>query len=153
MSGINFPIEMGYEVAIYFTLSLTDGTVADELREGDPMRFTLGDGTLVQGLEYCLLGMRTGEQQSISLEPREAFGYPEQGRLHDLPRDRFTDKMALEPGTVMEFTNDADEAMAGTIKAVGENTVTVDFNHPLAGQEVIFDVEIIDVVPPMPDGE
>ncbi|QKT04346.1 peptidylprolyl isomerase [Ectothiorhodospiraceae bacterium 2226] len=137
----------GSKVAIRYTLALPDGTVADE--SGDtPLHFTLGDGTMIQGLEYALYGMHAGEQRCVRIDPRDAFGYRDPHNVHVMSRGTFDAKMPLEPGTVIGFTTPAGDEVPGTIDAVEGDEVRVDFNHPLAGIEVTFDVEVLEVQAP-----
>lgn len=136
------------EVTMHYRLSLPDGTVADETDENEPLTFTMGDGTLIQGLELMLYGMKVGEKQCLSIEPRDAFGFPEDENVHTMPRSDFSDDMNIEPGMIVAFSTPAGQEVPGTIKEVNKDTVQVDFNHPLAGFEVTFDVEIINIKPP-----
>lgn len=137
----------GCEVTMYYRLSLQDGTVADETKEGEPLNFTMGDGTLIQGLELMLYGMKAGEKQCLSIEPRDAFGFPDDENVHRMPRSDFEGRMEIEPGMIVSFTTPSGQEVPGTIKAVTADTVEVDFNHPLAGFEVTFEVEILDIKP------
>jgi len=137
----------GSEVLMHFTLSLADGTVADSTREGEPLRFVMGDGTLIEGLELVLYGLKQGDRQCLSIEPRDAFGFPDEDNIHTMPRSEFPDDMQLEPGVIVGFTTPSGEEVPGAIQEVKGDEVVVDFNHPLAGHEVIFDVEILEVKP------
>lgn len=133
------------EVTMHFRLSLQDGTVADETEEGEPLTFSMGDGTLIQGLELALYGMKVGEKQSLSIDPREAFGFPDDENVHSMPRSEFREDMKIEPGMIIAFSTPAGQEVPGTVKEVTDETVMVDFNHPLSGFEVTFDVEILDI--------
>ena len=137
----------GSEVLMHFTLSLADGTVADSSRDGEPLRFVMGDGTLIEGLELVLYGLKAGDQQCLSIEPRDAFGFPEEENIHTMPRSEFPAEMQLEPGLIVGFTTPSGEEVPGAIQEIKGDEVVVDFNHPLSGHEVIFDVEILEVKP------
>ena len=143
----------GCKVSIYFTLSLPDGTVADATEAGEPLSFVMGDGTLIEGLELMLYGMKAGEKQCLSIEPRDAFGFPDEESVHKMPRKEFAADIPLEEGTIIAFETPGGQEVPGTIKEVTDEHVLVDFNHPLAGFEVTFDVEILSVEPPDPDTE
>jgi len=136
----------GSEVSMYFTLSLPDGTVADCTDENEPLTFTMGDGSLIQGLEMMLYGLKKGDKQCLSIEPVDAFGYPDEENIHVLPREDFDETFNIEEGVIIEFETPSGEAIPGTVKKVTEQEVTVDFNHPCAGFVVTFDVEIVDIV-------
>jgi FKBP-type peptidyl-prolyl cis-trans isomerase SlpA len=137
----------GSQVTMYFSLSLQDGTVADSTEDGEPMTFTMGDGSLIEGLEMVLYGLKAGDKQCIAIGPRDAFGFPDQENIHTLPRSEFSAELPLEEGVIIGFSTPSGEEVPGVIQEVGEDQVVVDFNHPLAGHEVIFDVEILDIQP------
>ncbi len=137
----------GSQVTMYFTLTLKDGTVADRTLEGEPMTFIMGDGTLIEGLEMVLYGLKVGDKQCIAIEPRDTFGFPDEESVHTLPRSEFAADLPLEEGVIIGFSTPSGEEVPGTIREVRDEEVLVDFNHPLAGHEVIFDVEIVDIKP------
>lgn len=137
----------GSEVTLHFTLSLPDGTVADTSREGEPMTFTMGDGVLIEGLELMLYGLKAGDSQCLSIDPTNAFGFADEENIHTLQRDEFDDSYQLEEGVIIEFQTPSGETVPGTIREVKQDEVVVDFNHPLAGLEVMFDVEILEIKP------
>lgn len=137
----------GSQVTMYFTLSLKDGTVADSTEENQPMTFTMGDGTLIAGLEMVLYGLKTGDKQCLEIGPRDTFGFPEEENFHTLPRSEFAAELPIEEGVILGFSTPSGEEIPGTIREVREHEVVVDFNHPLAGRPVIFDVEILDIQP------
>ena len=132
---------------MHFTLSPADGTVADASEENEPLRFIMGDGTLIEGLELVLYGLKAGDKQCLSIEPRDAFGYPDEENYHTMPRAEFPENIPLEEGVVVGFETPSGEEIPGTIKELKDDEVIVDFNHPLAGHEVIFDVEILEIKP------
>lgn len=137
----------GSQVTMYFTLSLTDGTVADSTEEGEPLTFTMGDGTLIEGLEMVLYGLKVGDKQCLEIGPRDTFGFPDEEKLHTLPRSEFSSELPLEEGIVLGFTTPSGQEVPGTIHEVRDEEVVIDFNHPLAGRPVVFDVEILDIQP------
>lgn len=137
----------GSEVRMHFTLSLRDGTVADTTRGGEPLRFVMGDGTLIEGLELALYGLREGERQCLTIGPRDAFGFPEEDNLHTLPRSEFPADIELEVGQIIGFSTPSGEEVPGAIMELKDDEVVVDFNHPLAGHEIVFEVEILEIAP------
>lgn len=137
----------GSEVLMHFTLSLVDGTVADSTDEDEPLRFVMGDGTLIEGLELVLYGLKPGDRQCLSIDPRDAFGFPDEENIHTMPRSEFPAEMQLEAGLIISFTTPSGEEVPGAIREIKDDEVVVDFNHPLAGNEIIFDVEILEIKP------
>lgn len=133
------------EVLMHFTLRMEGGMVVETSREGEPLRFRMGDGSLVPGLERALYGLYRGRKQVIEIEPQDAFGFADpanvQGMsIHDFPQD-----MPLEAGVIINFTTPMGDELPGTVVEVDDEQVLVDFNHPLCGHRVIFEVEILAV--------
>ena len=140
------PISPGSTVTLHLSLTLQNGTVAESTFDDEPLTFKMGDGSLAEGLELGLYGLRSGDTQRLELYPEQAFGLHDPGKVHQLPRTDFDAQLVLEPGSIIGFDTPGGEELSGTIIAFDDATVEVDFNHPLAGRVVIFDVEIIDVV-------
>lgn len=133
------------EVTMHFTLALEDGTVADASIDGEPMTFKMGDGTIIEGLEMVLYGLKAGEKQSLSIEARDTFGFPEPENIHNMPLKEFSEELNIEEGMIIGFSTPSGEEIPGAILEIKDDEVKVDFNHPLAGHEVVFSVEIIDI--------
>jgi len=144
---VNFPISPESTVTLHLSLGLEDGTIAESTFADEPLTFTMGDGTLVEGLELGLYGLKAGDTQRLVLEPEQAFGLHDPARLHQLSRAEFSTELELEPGVIIGFDTPSGEELPGTIVALTDEMVEVDFNHPLAGRVVVFEVEIIAVVP------
>jgi FKBP-type peptidyl-prolyl cis-trans isomerase SlpA len=108
------------------------------------MRLTVGDGTLHSALEAVLCGMKAGDKRRFHLGP-ETYGYRDPQNVHHLDRNEFNREFALEPGNVVAFDLPNGQAVPGMIVAVSDCSVTVDFNHPLAGEPLDFEVEILEV--------
>lgn len=138
----------GSQVTMNFTLSFSDGTIADSNAPGEPLSFAMGDGSLINGLEMAITGLKVGDRHRVEIDPLNGFGYSDPDNIHHLPRDEFSSDLPVDPGTVISFSTPSGEEIPGTIIEVNDNEVTVDFNHPLAGHDVIFEVEILDVQPP-----
>jgi FKBP-type peptidyl-prolyl cis-trans isomerase SlpA len=135
-------------VTMHFSLTLEDGTVAESSLGNEPLRFVMGDGTLVRGLELALYGMRPGERQRLVLTPEQAFGARHAANIHRLLRRDFPPDIVPEPGLVVGFTTPEGEEIGGMILEVMDDEVRVDFNHPLAGHAITYEVEILSVEPP-----
>lgn len=145
---MSYNISPGSTITLHLSLTLEDGTVAESTFDGEPFTFTLGEGVLARGLELALYGLYPGDKQRIELTPEQTFGRRDPANIHRLPRSVFSPDLHIEPGVIVGFeTPDGDE-LGGAVLALDEASVEVDFNHPLAGHVITFDVEIIDVVPP-----
>jgi len=132
-------------VTLHFALRLEDGTDVDSTFSRQPASLTIGDGNLPEPFERCLHGLVSGDRQSFTLTPEDAFGQPNPNNVQTFKRREFAPDMELEEGLVMSFADAARAEVPGVIKSFDDETVEVDFNHPLAGRTLTFEVAIIDV--------
>jgi len=135
-------------VLVHFTLKLADGSTAESTRDyGKPALFSLGDGSLSPGLEAELLGLKVGETKAFSLLPEAAFGASSPDLIQYFTRRDFIQSGEPEIGTIMLFSGMDGHEMPGVIREISGDSITVDFNHPLAGQVIHFDVEVLEIDP------
>lgn len=137
----------GSTVTLHLILALEDGSEALSTYGEDPVTFTLGDGTLQPGLELALYGLTAGDKQTLSLLPEQAYGLRDPALIQHMPLTDFDADFVPEPGQIIAFSLPNEEEAAGTILGVEDGQAEVDFNHPLAGHEITFTAEIIDVKP------
>lgn len=143
------PLEItpGYRVRLHLSLALPDGTLALSTFDDAPLELTMGDGTLPPTLELALFGLRAGAEQTLTLRPEQAYGLRDPALVHALPRGEFPVDAPLEVGQIRAFALADGRETTGTLVAIGDETIRVDFNHPLAGREVVFRVQVLDVGP------
>lgn len=134
-------------VRLHFRLQLADGTDVDTSMGGDPLTVSLGRGELIAGLERRLIGLRTGDWRRFEIPALEAYGAIEEGSLSTVPRAEFPPEIELVPGAVIAFATPQGEEVPGTVVAVQATEVVVDFSHPLAGHDLVFEIEILVVEP------
>ncbi|WP_337013171.1 FKBP-type peptidyl-prolyl cis-trans isomerase [Pantoea sp. AS142] len=135
-------------VLVHFTLKLEDGSTAESTRaNGKPALFRLGDGSLSAALEQALLGLKAGETKQFTLAPEEAFGGVSPDLIQYFSRRDFVDAGEPEVGAIMLFSGMGGSEMPGVIREVSGDSITVDFNHPLAGHRIQFDVEVLEIDP------
>jgi FKBP-type peptidyl-prolyl cis-trans isomerase SlpA len=134
----------GSTVTLHFSLSLPDGTEAISTFGEEPLRFQMGDKTFQPGMELALYGLRAGDEQTLTLTPEQAYGDPEPGLVQRLPLADFGE-LAPEVGQIMSFALGEIGETMGIIREIDGDEVVVDFNHPLAGHEVVFRVQILAV--------
>lgn len=133
-------------VTLHFTIKLGDGSVADSTHNMDkPAKLVIGDGSLSDSFEQCLIGLQVGDKQAIELKAEDAFGMPNPDNIHHMDRAKFVGDAEVEVGTIMAFSGPDGMEIPGIIADIAGDSVTVDFNHPLAGQDVTFEVEILSV--------
>ncbi|MFP4252673.1 MAG: peptidylprolyl isomerase [Guyparkeria sp.] len=138
-------IGKGSEVTIHYEIRLPDDRVVDSSFDDEPFTVKLGSGAFEPRLEEALVGLPLGEYTRILLTPQHAFGMPDPSNVHTMPRGRFPGDMNLEPQLVIEFDLPNGDSVPGTVTAVTEDAVTVDFNHPLAGQNIQLIVQVLAV--------
>lgn len=141
-------IGMGSGVTMHFSLRLADGMLVESSFDDEPISFVLGDGTLDRGLELALLGLAAGDRQTLTLMPGQAYGMRDEAALQWVRKSMFPEGMLLEPGHIVGFSGEDGEDVAGAIIEIGDDDVQVDFNHPLAGREIEFEVHILAVENP-----
>lgn len=141
-------IVKGSEVLMHFALKLDDGSAADSTRvHNKPAKLVVGDGSLTAGFEQHLLGMQAGQTGSFRLAPEQAFGQPDPDNIQHMERSRFGG-IEIEEGTIVAFDGPSGE-IPGVVRQISGQSVTIDFNHPLAGQHITFEVEVLDVKQPV----
>lgn len=153
MDTENKPIEVEDNVVVTMNYSLSiDGEVVDssEVEDNDPIIFLQGAGQIISGLEKSIYGLKVGDKKSVTVDPKDGYGEIDPESIVEVPKDEFPKDFPLELGVEITVNADdeedeGDEDMEATIVAVNDSTVTLDFNHPLAGKTLNFDVHIIDI--------
>ena len=143
-------ITHGSQVKLHFEVSLENGTMIDSTFSLDePVSLTIGDVSLLPGFEKVLMNLRAGDTRTSHLEPEQAFGEWNPDNVQTFSRTQFAVASGdPEVGMMMEFEDKGKNTLPGVISAVREDEIEVDFNHPLAGQPVLFKVQIFKVTPP-----
>lgn len=132
------------QVTLHFALKLDNGDVVDSTFDKNPATFKVGDGNLLPGFEQAIYGLKAGDKRSLPISPEQGFGQGNPQNIQVMPRSQFQD-MELSEGLLVIFKDAANAELPGVVKAFDDNQVTIDFNHPLAGKALSFDVEIIEV--------
>lgn len=145
MSDNNLVIGAGTQVTLHFALKLASGDLIDSTFDKDPAVFVVGDGQLLPGFEECLLGLVVGDEQSFEILPEKGFGMPNPNNRQIMSVDMFDPEMELSEGLMVSFADANKAELPGVIVAIEEGKVEVDFNHPLAGKDITFDVKILAV--------
>jgi FKBP-type peptidyl-prolyl cis-trans isomerase SlpA len=132
-------------VTLHFAVRLMDGTEMDSTFGREPASFVWGDESLLPGFERALLGLKADDKRSVYIEAANGFGAYNPDNVQQFRQDEFADGMTLEPGVVVSFRDAAGAELPGVIALIEDGWVTVDFNHPLAGRDLTFEVEILKV--------
>lgn len=141
------PAKLNDTVRVHYTGRLADGTVFDTSFGQAPLEFVLGQRQMITGFEDAVLGMAPGESREATLPPEQAYG-PRQDRLiFEVERSRFPEGLKPEIGQRLTLTGKDGGTAVVTVVAIGERTVTLDGNHPLAGQALTFTIQLVEILP------
>lgn len=132
-------------VTLYFSLGLENGDIVDSNFGKDPATFVMGDGSLLPGFEEKLLGLKPKDKETLLIPAAEAFGEHNMQNVRRYKRNDFDKDMELTKGLIVSFADKGGSELPGVIQGADEKEVIVDFNHPLAGRDITFTVEIVDV--------
>lgn len=141
----------GSRVTLHFSLSFPEGDVIDSNFDASPATFIVGDGNLLPGFEQQLLGLLAGDETVVIVSAEQGFGPANLDNIQVFSRAEFAGIMAagnneLEEGMVISFADAANGELPGVVKKLSEQQVTIDFNHPLAGRDILFRARIIEVI-------
>ena len=137
----------GMVVTFDFTLTLDGGEVADSTEGEMPLRFIVGQGQLLPGLEDAIIGMIAGEERDVTLHPEDAYGEWDEDALEEVDKSDLPAGTELEEGMPLEVTDSEGDTYDASVYEVRKDTVVLDYNHPLAGETLQFHVKVIDVRP------
>lgn len=132
-------------VTLHYRISLEDGTELESSFGEEPLEFVMGEETLTEGMELSLLDLKVGDKQTITLTPEQTYGHRDPENIHDLNPADFPADMTPEKGQVIAFDTPAGDDINGVVVDVKADKVSVDFNHPLSGNNLVFEVEILEV--------
>ena len=137
-------IEKDKVVSIDYTLKNAAGEIIDESKGGGPLSYVHGNGMLITGLEKQLEGKKPGDSFHAEIEPAEGYGEHQDDLILEIPREHFPEDIEIKEGMQFEAAGPGGSNIV-TVKSIQEKTITVDANHPLAGQKLFFDVSVVDV--------
>lgn len=141
----------GMVVTFDFTLRLNEDEIADTTQGQMPLRFVVGTGQLLPGLEDAMIGMVVGEERQITLKPEDAYGEWDEDALEEVAISELPEGADLEEGMPLEVTDSEGETYEASVYEVRGDKVILDYNHPLAGETLQFDVKVVDVRPATPE--
>ncbi|EEX08273.1 peptidyl-prolyl cis-trans isomerase, fkbp-type [Ruegeria lacuscaerulensis ITI-1157] len=138
-------IKQGDTVRIHYTGTLQDGRVFDSSEGREPLEFAVGSGQIIPGLDSAMPGMEVGDKKRVEVACEEAYGPVNPAMRQDIPREGIPADIPLDPGTQLQMQTPDGQALPVTVVEATETTVTLDANHPLAGQDLTFDIEVVSV--------
>ena len=135
----------GDTVRMHYSGSFADGTQFDSSQGRDPLEFQLGPGQIIPGLDNALQGMAEGDTKQVVVEPAEAYGDRDPARIQAVPREQIPDHIPVDPGTQLQMQTPDGQTLPVIVTEANDSEVTLDANHPLAGQQLTFDVELVEI--------
>lgn len=138
-------VQNGDTVRVHYTGKLEDGTVFDSSKGREPLEFTIGQEQVIPGFEQAVVGMTPGESKSERIEMEQAYGPRNEALVVNVGRQDFPDDMTPQVGDRVNLRRDDGRLIPVLITEVTDTEVTLDANHPLAGQNLVFDIELVDI--------
>jgi len=139
------PVALTDTVSISYTATLESGEVVEKVPATRPIHLSIGSGRVLKAVEASLMGMNPGETRTIHIQPEDAYGPHYKDLVHDIKREVFNGKLEPKPGMILSLTiekDGRDQQVPATVLAVNSESVTVDYNHPLAGKILIYTVTL-----------
>jgi len=133
-------------VRVHYTGRFEDGTVFDSSEGGDPLEFTLGRGMVIPGFEAAAMGMSPGEKKTVKIPTEEAYGPRRQDMVMEVDRSCMPPEIQPEVGQILQIGQSRDQMLQVVVAEVTEDFVVLDANHPLAGMDLVFEIELVDIV-------
>jgi peptidylprolyl isomerase len=139
-------VKNGNTVEVNYTGKLTDGTIFDTSAGREPLKFTLGKGEIIPGFEKAVMGMKAGEKKTVTIPATEAYGSYREDLTMEVPRTDLPSNIVPEVGMQLESNQTDGSRFVVTITKVSTATVTIDANHPLAGKDLTFEIELVKIL-------
>jgi len=136
----------GDTVRINYTGKLTDGTQFDSSQGREPLEFQVGSGQIISGLDREVEGMKVGDKQTVTVPAEEAYGVHDAAKVQKIPRDALPPELEPQQGMQLQAQTPQGGQVALIVTAVEEQEITVDANHPLAGKDLIFEIEMVEIL-------
>ena len=137
--------QTGDTVKVHYTGRLEDGTVFDSSEGREPLGFELGSGQVIPGFEQAVVGLEPGASRTTTIPPEEAYGAIRDDLIIEVERSQVPPELNPEVGQQLQLTLSDGQAVPVVIKKVGDEALTLDANHPLAGKTLVFDIELVEV--------
>ena len=139
-------VESGNNVNVHYTGTFDDGTKFDSSHDrNQTLTFQVGSGQVVPGFDNALIGMAPGESKTVNLKPEEAYGLPVPEAVQEIPMTAFPKEMTISEGVTIMGQNPNGQTMMGKVLSVNDEFATIDFNHPLAGKNLNFEIELVSI--------
>jgi len=138
-------VKKGDTIKVHYHGTLNDGTIFDSSLQREPLEFEVGGGMVIPGFDNGVLGMAIGEKRTINIPADEAYGQKQEEMIMEFPRDRFPEDMTPEVGMQLMMSSQTGQQFPVVVADVREDVVVLDANHPLAGKDLTFDLELVEI--------
>lgn len=142
------PVKNGDKVKVHYQGRLRNGETFDSSEGREPLEFTVGSGQVIKGFDQGVMGMQPGDKKTVEIDVADAYGEKQQEMLIEFPKTQFPPDLKPEPGMELMMNNGAGQSFQVRVAEVHDDTVILDANHPLAGEDLIFDLELVSIEPP-----
>lgn len=136
-------VKTGDTVHVHYTGRLDDGSVFDSSSDRQPLEFTIGAGSVIPGFEQAVLGMSPGDTKTVTIASGDAYGPHHAEMVHQVSRSQLPPDLEVEVGTMLRASGPNGEDVPLTVVDVSDQSITVDANHPLAGKDLTFELELV----------
>jgi peptidylprolyl isomerase len=140
------PVKEGDVVRVLYTGKLTNGEQFDSSTGREPLEFTVGAGQMIKGFDDAMPGMTVGEKKTINIQPEDAYGQKDERAIIEFPKANVPDDMKLEAGMQLQLRNEQGQPFPVTVSEIKDDVIILDANHMLAGKELVFDIELVEIV-------
>lgn len=138
-------VESGLFVSVDYTGTLDNGDVFDSSKGRQPMEVQMGTGNLIPGFESALMGMAINETKTFTLSPEEAYGQRDESRMHEFPKSEIPEGVSPQVGQTLTLSTPQGQQIPARVDRVDDEKIVFDLNHPLAGQSLTFDIEVVGI--------
>lgn len=139
------PVQLFDTVSVSYTATLPSGEVIESVPESKPLMLSIGSGRILKAVEASLMGMEPGQTKTVHIQPEDAYGPYHKALVHEVARTTFAGRIDPKPGMILSLAIDKEgvkQQVPATVLAAGKETVTIDYNHPLAGRVITYTVKL-----------
>jgi peptidylprolyl isomerase len=142
MKNMTEPIKAGDTISVHYTGKFESGEVFDSSESRPPLKFTVGTGQMIKGFDAAVLGMMPGDKKTVTVTSADGYGERREEMVMDMPRGNIPKDMELSENMAVQLSDNSGNPVPAVVVELGESTVKIDANHPLAGKTLVFDIEI-----------
>jgi peptidylprolyl isomerase len=139
-------VKSGDKVRVHYQGKLRNGETFDSSQGREPLEFTVGGGQVIKGFDQGVMGMQPGDKRTVEITVDDAYGEKSEEMIIEFPKSQFPPDMNPEVGMQLMMNNGAGQSFPVVVKEVNQDSVVLDANHPLAGEDLIFDIELVEIV-------